>query len=73
LTDSVGKHATVVTVIVNTPLHFDDVICCIRGDHRVTPVIPGLVVVNTDSCIVSTWPTSANLGDLKVRPSSDWF
>jgi hypothetical protein len=62
-----------VAVVVNTPLNFDDVICCIGGDHRIAPVIAGLVVVDTNSRIVSTWPTSTNLGSFKVGPSSDWF
>jgi cytochrome c biogenesis protein ResB len=62
-----------VTIVVDTPLNFDDVICYIRGDHGIAPVITGLVVVDTDSRVVSTWPTSANLGSFKVGPSSDWF
>lgn len=62
-----------VAIVVDTPLHFDDLVRCVSGNYRVAPVIAGLVIVNTNSSIVSTWPTSANLCCFQVGPSGDWL
>jgi hypothetical protein len=61
LADTVGKHATMVSIVVDTPLHFHDLVCRVFGDH-IAPVSGGLVVINTNSGIISTWSTTANLG-----------
>lgn len=62
-----------VTIVIDTPLNVHDIICRIRGNHAISPVITGLVIVDTDSGIVATWPTSANLGGFKVRPGRYWL
>jgi hypothetical protein len=73
LADPVGKHATVISIVINTPLHFNDIVCSIRGHHGVAPIIAGLVVVHANPSIVSTWSTAANLCCFHVRPRSDGF
>lgn len=62
-----------VTIVVDAPLYVDDLVCSVCGHHRVAPVSAGLVIINTNSRIVTTWSTSANLGSFQVRPRSDWF
>lgn len=62
-----------VTIVVDTPLHIDDLVCSICGNDRIAPVSAGLVIINTNSSIVTTWSTSANLGSFQIRPRSDWF
>lgn len=62
-----------VAIVVDTPLHFHDLVCSICGNDRVAPVSAGLVVVNTNSGIVTTRSTSANLGSFQIGPCSDWF
>jgi hypothetical protein len=62
-----------VTVVIDAPFHFDDLVSSIFCDDRVAPVSGGLVIVNTNSGVVATWSTPTNLCFFQVRPSRDWF
>lgn len=62
LTDSIGEHTTMITVVVDAPLHFNNFVRSVRGDNRITPVIARLIVVDTNSRIISTWSASTYLG-----------
>jgi hypothetical protein len=62
-----------ISIVIDTPLNFHNIVCRICGNYVISPIITGLIIVDTDSGIVSTWPTSADLGGFKVGPRSDWF
>lgn len=68
LADTVGEHATVVTVVVNAPLDVDSVASSVRHNRRVTPVGRRLVVVDADAGIVAARTASADLGFRNVGP-----
>ena len=71
MTDAVGKHATMVAVIVNTPLHVDYVAALVGYHGRGTPVRAGLVVIDAYPGVVAAGSTAADLGSIKVRPGCD--
>jgi len=75
LADAIGKHATMVTIVIDTPLNGDFRTSSV-GDHRcLAPLVSGGVVVNANAGIVSartaashgcfseTWPCSNRLED----------
>lgn len=62
-----------VTVVIDTPFHFHDLVSSICCDDRVAPVSGGLVIVDTNSGVIATWPTPTNLCFFQVRPCGDWF
>lgn len=68
LADTVGEHATVVTVVVNAPLYIDSVASLIGHNRSVTPVGSRLVVVDADTGVVATRTTPADLGLRNVGP-----
>lgn len=57
-----------VAIVIDTPLDFNSVACGISCDDLVTPVITGLVVVDTDSGVIPAWSTSSHLGFFQVWP-----
>ena len=71
LADTVGEHATVITVVVNAPPNLDSVTSGVSYNRRVTPVGCRLVVVDADTGIVAARATSADLGFRKVGPGGD--
>lgn len=62
-----------ISIVIDTPLNFHSIVRRICGNHRISPVVTGLVIVDTDSGIVSTWPTSTDLGGFKVGPRGYWL
>jgi hypothetical protein len=61
LADAVREHAAVVAVVVDAPLHLDDVAGGICDDGLVAPVVGGLVVVDAYAGIVAAGSASTNL------------
>lgn len=70
---AISEHSAVITVVVDTPLDFDDFAGLVSGYDLVTPVLGGLVVINAIAGIVAAWPASADSCSLQVRPSVDWL
>lgn len=68
LADAVAKHPTVVTVVVNAPLHRDNISWSISSHSGSTPGIRRLIVVYGRACIVTTGATTANEGGSEVGP-----
>lgn len=71
--DTVGEHATVVAVVVDAPLDFDDLVRRVSGHDRLAPVGAGLVVVNANASVVATRSAATYRGGFNVGPSSDGF
>jgi hypothetical protein len=68
LADTVAEHATVITVVVNTPHNVNDITRCVSLDHLFAPVTAGLVVVDAHTGIVSAGSATANWGHVEIGP-----
>jgi hypothetical protein len=73
LTNTVGVHASMVTVVVNAPLDVDNLARLVGGDGFFAPVGTGLVVVDADSGVVAAWSRSSDFGGVEVWPGGDGF
>lgn len=73
MTDAVGEHAAVVSIVVHAPFYFNNVPAGISGDNRVSPIVTRLVIVHAYSSVVTAWATAADLSCFQVRPCLDWF
>lgn len=73
LADTVTEHATMVAVVVDTPLDINDITSLVHRDGLLTPVATGQVIVNSRTSVVAARATPANLRSSDVRPSLDWF
>jgi len=72
LTNSIGEHASMITIVVDTPLDIYDLSGTVRR-YRRTPIVGGLVVVDTDASVVSARSASSDLGTREIWPSCNWF
>lgn len=66
--DAIAEHATMVAVVVNAPLHFNDISCSVCYYGRVTPVGRGLVIVYADASIVTTGTAPSYWSRGEIRP-----
>lgn len=72
LADTVGEHATVVTIVVDAPLDVDGLARRVAGDGRVAPQPSArLVVVDAHAGVVTTGSTAANRSNVKIGPGRD--
>lgn len=71
LADSIAEHASMVAVVVETPLNFNSVSGRVGDDWFGAPISAGIVVINADAGIVATWATATDLGGSEVRPRGD--
>lgn len=71
LADAIAKHATVVAIVVDAPLHINYIAALVGNDRRRSPAGSGLVVVDTDTGVVSAWACAPNLGRVEVGPGRD--
>jgi hypothetical protein len=70
LADAVREHAAVVAVVVETPLHIDDVAGLIGRNGGLAPDVAGLVVVDGYASIVAAGARAADEGGVEGGPGS---
>lgn len=71
MTDPVREHATMVTVVVNTPLYFDLFAGAVALHSVGAPVGGWLVVVDTVTGVVTAGSTAANWCRIEVWPGGN--
>lgn len=71
MADTVGEHATVITVVVNAPHDVNDITGFVSLNHLFAPVAARLVVVDAHTGIVSAGSAAANWGYVKIRPGGN--
>lgn len=70
---AVCKHAAMVTVVIDAPLHIYSVASCVCDDGLRSPSWPWLVIVDGNSSVVSAWTTATNGCSIEIRPCRDRF
>lgn len=70
LADTVGVHASVVTIVVDTPLHVNNLSRLVSGDGFFAPVGTRLVVVDADSGVIAARTRSSDFGGIEIWPGS---
>lgn len=73
LADAIREHAAVVAVVVDTPLDFNNLAGRIGRNRLLAPICAGLIVVDTNACIVATWTCAPDLCLIEVWPSCHWL
>lgn len=73
LADTPTEHAAMVSVVINAPLHIDDLARRVGDNGRVSPVGGWRVVVNADTGIVAARTTPADWCSGKIWPRRNGF
>ena len=73
LADAVTEHATMVSVVIETPLNVDNVPGRVSDNRCGTPNGARLVVIDADSGVISARTASSYLSTGQAGPSSHWL
>lgn len=71
LANTIGEHASMITICIETPLYVHRVTSLVRDDGLRSPSRSGLVVIDRYTRVVAAWTAASNLSSIKIRPSGD--